>query len=133
MVDHGLTVDASASPRAVAERVVTGAALKADAAAGARTLGRFEEHARYARQPLHGDRLADELGGALRTVRRAIAQRVSRRTRLRALLLPPSVVRRWRAAVSRRSVALAIDVGRRRDAALGVLSPRRLLPDRSSR
>jgi hypothetical protein len=132
-VDHRLPVDVSASPRGLAEQVVVSAALTEAAADGARLLGRVEERARYARRPLHNDRLADELATALRTVRRAIAQRVSRRTRLGALLLPPSVVQRWRAAATRNAVSLTVDVGRRRDAALGAVNPRRLLPGRAGR
>jgi ribosomal protein L16/L10AE len=131
MVDHQLPVDESASPRTVAEQLVGRVSLEQQAADGVRLLGRAEERARYARQPLQAERLTEDLSGALRAVRRAITRRVSRRTRLNAVLLPPSVTRRWRAATSLNAVRLTVGVGRRRDALLGAVSVRRLLPGRS--
>jgi transglutaminase-like putative cysteine protease len=123
MVDHRLPVDVAATPRTVSERLVTGSVLAERPAAAARLLARAEERARYARTPLPGDDLAD----SLRTVRAAIIDRVSRRTRIRAIVLPASVIDRWRTTVSEWSDRIADTATRRRDAVASVVNLRRLL------
>nr|WP_205864030.1 DUF3488 and transglutaminase-like domain-containing protein [Planosporangium mesophilum] len=124
MIDHRLPVDPAASPRTTAERLITGSALDEWAATGARLLGQAEERARYARQPLR----SDDLTGSLRTVREAIAHRVSVRTRLRAIFLPASVLGRWRLAVTEASTRVAETVDQWRESTVRVFSIRRLLP-----
>ena len=77
------------------------AAVRARGAAGdagrgrRRLLGRAEERARYAREPLHGTR-AD--AGAARGPR-ALADAATRRTAAGRALMPPSVLLRWRLAL----------------------------------
>jgi transglutaminase-like putative cysteine protease len=96
MVDYRIEVDESETPRNTADRLATSAYLTApEANSGVRLLGKAEERARYARVPLE----TDDLASALSAVRTSIARRVSRRTRVRAIVLPPSVVERWRLAV----------------------------------
>ena len=98
MIDYQLTVDdAAETPRVTADRLVTASRASPVAApTGARLLGHAEERARYARVPLD----SADLGDSLRAVRGAIIGRVSLRTRLRATLLPASVLGRWRIAAT---------------------------------
>jgi transglutaminase-like putative cysteine protease len=122
MVDYRLTVDPTETPRATAERLVREERLETPAADGVRLLGRAEERARYAREPLS----TDQLVRSLRTVRRAFAQDASRRARIMAVLMPPSVLERWRQAAAERSSRVVTALARWREAS----SPRRLLPRR---
>ena len=123
LVDYRIPLDDSETPRVTAERVATVLRLRSEAADGVRQLGFAEERARYARVPLPTTGLA----AALRTVRTAIARRATRWTRIRAVLLPPSVLRRWSdGLVNGVSTAVAA-TGRRRDTVLRTLRPRRLL------
>jgi hypothetical protein len=122
MVDFRLPVDLTETPRATAERLVRTERLEPPAAEGVRLLGRAEERARYARDPL----TSDQLVRSLRTVRRAFARDAGLRTRLVAVLMPPSVLERWRLATVERSSRVMTALSRWADA----LSPRRLLPRR---
>jgi len=128
LTDHRMSVDVSATPRMTAERVITVASLTGGSATGARTLGHAEERARYARTPLDDD----DLAGALRDVRTAIAGRVSWQTRVRALLMPPSVVERWRAAAGQVIGRWTDAVIRWRARVAAVASPTRFLRRRTS-
>jgi hypothetical protein len=74
-----------------------------------------------------------DLGEALRVVRSAVAGRSSRRTRLRAALLPPSVLARWRQRVTVGGTSAIAAAGRSWEGVVRVLSPRRLLAGRSGR
>jgi transglutaminase-like putative cysteine protease len=124
MIDYRLPLEPASTPRVTAERLITAVELDEWAATGARLLGHAEERARYARQPLR----SDDLTGSLRAVRDAISQRVSWRTRLRALFLPASVMNRWRVAVSESSARVTETVSARREWVVRVLRPDRLLP-----
>ncbi|WP_433343567.1 transglutaminaseTgpA domain-containing protein [Micromonospora sp. CA-111912] len=129
LVDYQVRVDRTETPRATAERLATDALTEdASAAAAARLLGRAEERARYARDPLAGE----DLTPALRSVRGVLAARADRRTRLLAAALPPSVLLRWRTAVSDTSSRLVATAG---DVRYRLLrwSPRRLLASRTGR
>ncbi len=129
LVDFHVPVDRTETPRATAERLGREAlAEESGAVTGVRLLGRAEERARYARDPLTGA----ELHPALRTVRAALAARASRRTRLRAAVLPPSVLARWQTAVAERSVRLVTTTGQARQRLLR-WNPRRLLAGRPAR
>ncbi|ATO17232.1 transglutaminase [Micromonospora sp. WMMA2032] len=129
LVDFHVRVDRTETPRATAERLSREAlAEDTGAATGVRLLGRAEERARYARDPLGGA----ELHPALRSVRGALAARADRRTRLLAALLPPSVLARWRTAAAERSARLVTTTGRARQRMLR-WSPRRLLAGRPAR
>lgn len=129
LVDYRLPVDAAETPRTTAERLVRDVDLPDDAARGVRLLGQAEERARYARSPLQ----TDELAASLSAVRRAVARQAPRGVRLRALLLPPSVLLAWRQAVVSGATAVATTTGRWRDAVARAVNPRRLLAIRVSR
>jgi transglutaminase-like putative cysteine protease len=124
LIDYRLPVDLAATPRVTAERLITASALDEWAATGARLLGHAEERARYAREPLR----SDDLTGSLRTVREAIAYRVPWHTRLHAVFMPASLLRRWRLAMSETSIRLTEANSGRRDSLARILNPRRLLP-----
>ncbi|WP_320067081.1 DUF3488 and transglutaminase-like domain-containing protein [Micromonospora sp. RTGN7] len=129
LVDYRVRVDRTETPRATAERLVTDAlAEDAGAAAAVRLLGRAEERARYARDPLTGEALHP----ALHSVRGVLAAKADRRTRLLAAVLPPSVLLRWRKTVGDTSSRMVVTTG---DARYRLLrwSPRRLLSARSGR
>jgi transglutaminase-like putative cysteine protease len=126
MIDFRVPLDPTETPRVTAQRLVTEAVLLDDAAAAAALLGTAEERARYAREPLQGG----ELTAALAQVRKGLARSATRRTRLLAVMLPPSILLRWRLAVSDRSARTVGAAGRLRDM-LVRFSPRRLLPHRS--
>ncbi|MFU8872535.1 transglutaminase TgpA family protein [Micromonospora sp. SL4-19] len=129
LVDFQVRVDRTETPRATAERLARETLTEdAGAATGVRLLGRAEERARYARDPLTGE----ELHPALRAVRGALAARVDRRTRIMAALLPPSVLLRWRIAVAERSARLVATGGEVRQRLLR-WNPRRLMAGRPAR
>jgi transglutaminase-like putative cysteine protease len=122
MVDFGIPVDPSETPRTTAERLGTLVELSPEARPQAGVIAQAEERARYARAPMRADRL-DEAVGA---VRAGFHERATRTTRLRATLFPRSVLMRWRLGwigFLSRNIRVA---GRVRDAVL-TLSPRRLL------
>ncbi|PZG01269.1 transglutaminase family protein [Micromonospora deserti] len=129
LVDFRVRVDRTETPRATADRL-SREALTADTAAvtAVRLLGRAEERARYARNPLTGEPLLP----ALRSVRGALAAQADRRTRLLAAVLPPSVLLRWRIAAADASSWLVAATGRVRNRLLR-WNPRRLLADRMAR
>ncbi|MGK5672285.1 transglutaminase TgpA family protein [Micromonospora sp. URMC 106] len=129
LVDYRVRVDRTETPRATADRL-SRETLTADAEAttAVRLLGRAEERARYARDPLTGEQLLP----ALRLVRGALAARADRRTRLMAAVLPPSVLLRWRTATADASSRLLAARGRSRSRLLR-WNPRRLLANRMAR
>jgi hypothetical protein len=129
MIDFKVAVDPAETPRVTADRLIRQNTLKVAAETGARALGRAEERARYAREPLTDVDLAK----SLRDVRTALRDRVSRRTRLLATFLPPSVLMRWRARTISWYTSTVNRVGVRRDAVVRTLSPRRLIAGRSTR
>ena len=128
MIDYRVPIDQTETPRATADRLVRESLVDGPAAESARVLGRAEERARYARDPLQAGRLGD----GLRAVRKALASRANRRTRLAARLLPPSVLQRWRLAIVESSIRTVLTSGRMRDGLMR-WSPRRLLTRPSSR
>ncbi len=96
MVDYRLVIDAAETPRTTAERLVREQVLESATADMTRRLGHAEERARYSQHPV----AASGLMGAVTEVRKALASRAGRWVRLVAVLLPPSVVYRWRARVT---------------------------------
>jgi transglutaminase-like putative cysteine protease len=128
MIDFKVLVDPAETPRHTAMRLVAESALAGPAAEAATLLGQAEERARYARQPMQGGGLTVALG----QVRRSLASSASRRTRLGALLFPPSVMLRWRLSLADASGRWVGAFGRGRDAA-NRWSPRRLLAGRGAR
>ena len=129
MIDFRLPLDPAETPRSTTARLIREAHLPPPAAEAATLLRLAQERALYARDPLVGA----GLGEALRTVRAAIAGRVSLRTRLVAALLPPSVLMRWRVAAIEKYTAATARTGAVRDTVLRAASPRRLLAGRASR
>jgi transglutaminase-like putative cysteine protease len=96
LVDYGIAVDPAETPRAATERVVTGLVLPDEVVVHLRLIGSSEERARYARRP----GASQPLEAGLRAFRKALADLVSTRSRLRAMLLPPSMTQRWAAESS---------------------------------
>jgi len=119
-------VDPTETPRHTARRLIREADLTDPPAESATLLGRAEERARYARQPLQGA----ELTVALHHVRKGLAKTATRRTRLAAVLLPPSVLLRWRLGMGDLSARWVISFSRGRDLFVR-FSPRRLLTNRA--
>ncbi|WP_433529194.1 transglutaminase TgpA family protein [Micromonospora sp. CA-263727] len=129
LVDYRIRVDRTETPRTTADRLAREAlTTDTEAETAARLLGRAEERARYARDPLTGE----PLPAALRTVRSALAGRADRRTRLVAAVLPPSVLQRWRTAVADGSSRLVASGGQLRYRLLR-FSPRRVIANRTGR
>ncbi|MEU4236605.1 DUF3488 and transglutaminase-like domain-containing protein [Actinoplanes sp. NPDC026619] len=125
MVDFRIPVDPAETPRVTAQRLIQDAVLLEDPAASATLLGTAEERARYARQPMQGG----ELTAALGNVRKGLSLSATRRTRIAAVLLPPSVLLRWRLGLAEASARTVNVSGRFRDA-MARFSPLRLLPGR---
>ena len=126
MIDFRVPVDPAETPRNTARRLIRHAELETADAGSATLLGRAEERARYARQPLQGGELAE----ALVSVRKGLSRNATRRTRLVAILLPPSVMLRWRLAIADASARWVTIFGRGRDVFVR-FSPRRLLASRA--
>jgi hypothetical protein len=129
LVDYSIPVDDAETPRETARRVAGSLALVGPPVEALRLIGQVEERARYARTPLGSGRLA----AALRTVRSAVAAQASRRTRLRAALLPRSVLLRWREWVGTRGANAVAALDRWWESVTRAISPRRLLTGRSTR
>jgi transglutaminase-like putative cysteine protease len=122
MIDYGVAVDASETPRATAVRLGGLVGIDPAARAPSGLLARAEERARYAREPLRPHRLNE----AVRVVREALNERASRLDRIRALLLPRSVLMRWRSVWTGWMSNASIAAARVRNVTVS-LSPRRLL------
>jgi transglutaminase-like putative cysteine protease len=136
LVDYAIPIDPTETPKTTSERIARSLHLPPEASESARAIGTVEQQARYARRPMP----ADGLDADLKRFRRAIAAHVSRRTRLRALLLPPSVVQRWSETTMYRLNRVVSGWQRIRDRVYGALNlrwwmsaPRRLLAGRSGR
>ncbi|NRQ34203.1 DUF4129 domain-containing protein [Nonomuraea sp. NN258] len=90
--DYGMTRQSSETPRALARRLTQQYEFDADAAAAITAIASAVERVLFARDPgVIGPMKKD-----LRTVRKALAATVSRGRRMRAVLLPPSTLRRMR-------------------------------------
>ncbi|GID93623.1 transglutaminase [Amorphoplanes digitatis] len=126
MIDYRVPVDPTETPRHTAQRLVREAELTDSPAESAVLLGRAEERARYARQPLQGGELTVALG----QVRRSLARTATKRTRIVALLLPPSVMLRWRMGLGDMSARWVGLFSTGRDWLIR-FSPRRLLAGRT--
>ncbi|MEV0584819.1 DUF3488 and transglutaminase-like domain-containing protein [Nonomuraea sp. NPDC050310] len=92
LCDYGLSRELSETPRALARRLIERYEFDAESAAAVTTIATAVERVLFARDP----GTAEPLGKQLKIVRRALAQTVSRGRRLRAVLLPPSTMRRIR-------------------------------------
>ncbi|ROT31238.1 DUF3488 and transglutaminase-like domain-containing protein [Micromonospora sp. HM5-17] len=129
LVDFRVRVDPTETPRATAERLVADGLTTGPAEEAVRLLGRAEERARYAREPLRQHAPLDD---ALRAVRRALRSQADRRTRIVAAALPPSVLNRWRSTLMDVSAGVVGRSSRVRDRLLR-WNPRRVLASRPSR
>jgi transglutaminase-like putative cysteine protease len=126
MIDFRVPVDPTETPRHTAQRLTREAELTGPSAQSATLLGSAEERARYARQPLQGGELTTALG----QIRKGLSRTATRRTRLAAVLLPPSVMLRWRLGLADASANWVGWLGRLREASAR-WSPRRLLSSRA--
>lgn len=130
LVDYQVPIDPAESPYATSRRVATEMYLSHDTATQVHRLGAAEQQARYSPRPPE----PQDLTGVVHAVRKAFAVRVSSRARVRALLLPPSVIERWRARVNGWVVAFTARAQVARDNMNRVMgAPRRLLAGRGSR
>ncbi len=127
MIDFRLTVEPTETPRATAERLVRTERLAEPAAEAVRLLGRAEERARYARNPLGSEQLVN----SLRAVRRAFSRQAPWRTRFIAVLMPPSILSRWKTAVVEGATLAMTTLSRWQEAiSPRSISPRKLRPRR---
>ncbi|MEW9548657.1 transglutaminaseTgpA domain-containing protein [Nonomuraea sp. NPDC050783] len=92
LYDYGLARQSSETPRALARRLVQQYEFDAEAAAALSAIAATVERVLFARDPGRVGPLRKEL----RTVRQALAATVSRGRRIRAVLMPPSTLRRLR-------------------------------------
>jgi Transglutaminase-like superfamily/Domain of unknown function (DUF4129) len=129
LVDYGIPTNEAETPRETARRVARSLVLVGPPVEALTLIGQVEERARYARTPLGSGKLAT----ALRVVRSAVAASASRRTRLRAALFPRSVLLRWRERVGTGSANAIAALDRWWESVTRAVSPRRLLPGRSTR
>jgi hypothetical protein len=127
LVDYDIPIDDSQTPRVVARGVARHLEASGPPDAALQLLGRAEERARYARAPLAGV----DLSSALRLVRQSVTDAASRRTRLRAAILPPSVLRRWRYQFTTGATGVIARMGRWRDSTTRLVNVRRLLAGRT--
>ncbi|GIE37066.1 transglutaminase [Actinoplanes italicus] len=122
MIDFRVPVDPTETPRITTQRLIRDLSLDGEPADAATLLGTAEERARYARTPLQGA----ELTAALRRIRSGMSAAASARTRLRAALLPPSVLLSWRLGLAEWSTRTAERLTGIRES-LTRFNPRRLL------
>ncbi|HCT80996.1 MAG TPA: transglutaminase [Micromonosporaceae bacterium] len=92
MIDYRIVIDPAETPRSTAERLVHQEGLPTPVAEQTRRLSHAEERARYSKQPLSSTGLM----AAVAEVRRTLASQAGRWVRISAVLMPPSVVQRWR-------------------------------------
>lgn len=128
LVDFRVGTDPSETPRATVQRLITAEFVTGEAADALRLLGRAEERARYARDPLPGA----ALNTALISVRRALAGGADRWTRIVAVLFPPSVILRWRLRIVDGITRMLAVAGQMRDWAAR-WNPRRIVAGRARR
>ncbi|MFI5933398.1 DUF3488 and DUF4129 domain-containing transglutaminase family protein [Actinoplanes sp. NPDC051494] len=126
MLDFRVPVDPTETPRHTAQRLIREAELEAGTAQAATLLGQAEERARYARKPLRGEGLTE----ALAEVRKGMSASATARTRLTALLLPPSVMLRWRTDLGESSTRWMASLSKLREAS-SRFNPRRMLANRA--
>ncbi|NUT44025.1 MAG: DUF4129 domain-containing protein [Thermoactinospora sp.] len=92
LCDYGMARQPSETPRALARRLTEQLEFDAEAATAIAAISTAVERVLFAREP----GVIDPLKPHLKTVRRALADTVTRGRRLRAALLPPSTMQRIR-------------------------------------
>src|SRR5690606_16810719 len=92
LCDYGMAREPSETPRRLARRLTEQYEFGSGPAAAVTSIASAVERVLYAREPGR----IPPLGGDLREVRKALAATVSRPRRVRAVLLPPSTMRRLR-------------------------------------
>jgi transglutaminase-like putative cysteine protease len=122
MVDYQIKIDPTETPRVTAQRLIKEGVLGTEPATAAELLGTAEERARYARQPMQGA----ELTTALHQVRAGLSHSATARIRLRAVLLPPSIILGWRLAMAEAGTRTMEAATRIREGSAR-FNPRRLL------
>jgi transglutaminase-like putative cysteine protease len=126
LIDFQVRVDPAETPRTTAERLAAEQVVRDAGADAARLIGRAEERARYARHPLVGE----QLGRAVRVFRKDLAADVPWRRRAAAVLLPPSVLQRWRFGIVEMATQTVLAATKVREQLLR-WNPRRLLASRA--
>lgn len=129
LVDFRYDVVDSETPRGTADRLVHRPGLTGDAAASVRLLAEAEERARYAPTPRDPAGLRE----ASRRVRTGLCAGVPRYRRIAAVLVPRSVLRRWRVAVVDTATAVTARLGALRHRVYRAVVPRRLVGPRTDR
>jgi transglutaminase-like putative cysteine protease len=114
MIDYGVLVDPSETPRATAGRLATTPQLASYGRPQTAVLARAEERARYAPTPVRPTNL-DE---AVQAARKAFEDEATRWQRISARLFPKSVLMRWRLGWFRFVATSVRRTGRVRDALL---------------
>ncbi len=122
MIDFGVDVDPSETPRGTSERLQDLSEIAPPGRSRTAVLARAEERARYAPAPMRSDGL-DE---AVRAIRAAFAERATRGQRIKAWLFPRSVLLRWRLGWYGFYSRTVRQTGRIRDTMM-LVDPRRLL------
>ncbi|AQZ64819.1 FIG001454: Transglutaminase-like enzymes, putative cysteine proteases [[Actinomadura] parvosata subsp. kistnae] len=92
LYDYGMARETSETPRALARRLTQQYELDAESAAALSAIASAVERVLFARDPGRIEPMSKDL----RKVRQALAATVSRGRRMRAVLLPPSTLRRLR-------------------------------------
>ena len=128
MIDFGVDVDPSETPRGTSERLQTLSEIAPPGRTRTAVLARAEERARYALTPMR----ADSLDEAVKVIRTAFAEQATRGQRIMAWLFPRSVLMRWRLGWYTFYSRAVRRSGRIRDA-LMLVNPRRLLSRKNSR
>ncbi len=129
VVDHRIDEDLTRTPRATAARLAGLPGIGTDASSALQLLGHAEERARYAPQPVD----PAQLRVASRQAQDALRTQVTRGRRLLAVLLPLSVLRRWRTGIVETAAGSVAGVGLWRQRVLQSRVPRRLFASRSER
>lgn len=122
MVDYRIAIDPAETPRTTAERLIRAEGLPTSTAEQARTLGHAEERARYSQHPVTPQGLL----AAVREIRKVFAVQAGRWVRITAVLFPPSVTQRWRAATSSFGVRMSDRAAAYRARVARTLRPLRL-------
>jgi hypothetical protein len=121
MIDYGVLVDPSETPRATAGRLATTPQLAPPGRPQTAVLARAEERARYAPAPVRPTNLDD----AVRAAREAFEDEATQWQRISARLFPKSVLMRWRVGWFGFVAASVRRAGQVRDAVLLVNLRRR--------
>ena len=129
MVDYRIAIDPAETPRTTAERLIRAEGLPTPTADQARKLGYAEERARYSQQPVSPQGLI----AAVHEIRKIFAAQAGRWVRISAIIFPPSVTQRWRAASSVFTAQVSERIAGLRAGVVRTLRPLRLRSNTGAR